>query len=72
MKGDGINRITVAICTRCGRGFINEFAKTASVDTQPVWWTQDANGPMCNGQVIHYDRVQQIKKVQNDEQETAD
>lgn len=58
--GQGRNNITVAVCSKCGRGIIG---KNAAVDSQPVWWTSDANGPMCNGQILHVDRMKQIEKV---------
>jgi hypothetical protein len=66
MPGEGINHITVAVCAKCGRGFINKYAKSASIDSQPVWWTSTAEGPRCDGQVLHVDRMKQIEKVYGD------
>lgn len=63
MNLSGRNIITVPVCSRCGRGFLGEIAKSVSVDSQPVWWTQGQNGPMCGGQVMHMDRMTQIERV---------
>lgn len=63
----GRNIITVPVCSKCGRGFINEFAKNAAIDSQPVWWTQTEEGPRCDGRIMHMDRMKQIEKIYGDE-----
>lgn len=59
----GRNIITVPVCSKCGRGFL---LKNAAVDSQPVWWTTDAEGPRCDGRVMHVDRLKQIERVYAD------
>lgn len=63
----GRNIITVPVCTKCGRGFFNEFAKNAAIDSQPVWWTLEAEGPRCDGPIMHVDRMKQIERVYGEE-----
>jgi len=59
---------TVAICAKCGRGFVRQDNKPVphTKDSQPVWWTQFADGPICNGSIIHVDRMKQIERVYDD------
>jgi hypothetical protein len=69
LAGQGRNIITVAVCSKCGRGIIS---KNAAVDTQPVWFIgSGGQGPMCNGQVMHVDRMKQIERIYTDAIETG-
>lgn len=63
LAGQGRNNISVAVCTKCGRGMIGKAARDSAVDTQPVWWTSDQEGPLCNGRVIHVDRQKQLERT---------
>ncbi|SRR5258707_930320 len=59
---------TVAVCSKCGRGFLRQHNKpvTYTKDSQPVWWLVDAEGPRCDGTIIHIDRMKQIERVYED------
>lgn len=57
-----IDREYVVICARCGRGVLGQ-SRRAVIDTMPVWWTQDAEGPKCGGRLMNVNRRKQVEAV---------
>lgn len=60
-------QVSVRICTKCGRGILGD-ARRAQRDAQPVWWTQEADGPMCNGRLVWVAMSAQINHLNNVEE----
>jgi hypothetical protein len=57
-----IDREYVVICARCGRGILGQSRK-AVIDTMPVWWTTDVEGPPCGGRIMSVERKAQVEAV---------
>jgi hypothetical protein len=68
---------TVAVCSKCGRGFLRQIVRGRLkpvehlVDSQPIWWLQDVEGPRCDGSIMHIDRMKQIERVHADAIDTG-
>lgn len=58
---------SVRICAKCGRGLLGA-ARGAAKDAQPVWWTQETEGPMCNGRLVWVSAAAQIAFLNNVEE----
>ena len=62
LSASHIVRGRVVICSKCGRGMIGEIAMAIAIDSQPVWYTWETNGPDCNGALVLVDREEQIRR----------